>query len=473
MTARFLVLLAFTFGASAAASGVPVLDADTLRQAVQGSPGVALATLQVERARLAADAAGALVTGTVRTSAELGVRSDEAGGGQEPSWSADLAAITVATQWYVVPYGPHHEASERAARAHAVAVDTLQEARADAVIELVHALTAIEHAGLQVELEARRVVLAAARADAVAHQVRAGTQPLAAANDAGFALAQAEAEYAAAIADADAAVAAFERSFGSYPGVVPVTGADALEGLDERVQRLVPATPLAVDAAELEAAVGLDPRVAEALRAVEVAAAALTRAQREAGASLAISANAVSSGDFGRVSVGASWDTRSYQPSAEFTIDPWNAAGSQSSVALRATVTVPFGAPSGSGVDAAAVDHALALERWEQAAASAVAAVEAALRADAQASRQLMLALERYSLRSTQLVSLHVRADAGGVSPLELERAELDLFDLALDVLGSAEQMTSARTRLERLLGRVPTSEPIAAALAAVMPEVP
>lgn len=470
---RLLVLLAFGFGASAAASGGPVLDTDTVRHAVQGSPGVVLATLQVERARLAADAAGALVTGTVRTSAELGVRSGEVSGGHEPSWSADLAAITVATQWYVVPYGPHHEASERAARAHAVAVAALQQARADAVIELLQALTAIEHAHLKAELEARRVALAAAAADAVAHQVRAGTEPLAASSDAHFALAQAEAEHAAAIADAEAAVAAFTRSFGAHPGALPATGANALEGLDERVQRVVPAAPLAVDAAELEAAVGLDPRVAEAQRSVGEAASSLTRTQREAGASVSVSANAVSSGDYGRVSVGATWDTRSYQPSAEFTIDPWNAAASQSSVALRATVTVPFGAPARIGVDSAAVDYELALERWEQAAASAGAAIEGALQTDAHASRQLLLALERYSLRATQLESLRVRAEAGGLSPLELERAELDLFDLALGVLRNAEQATSARARLERLLGRVPSSEPIAAALAAVMPEVP
>lgn len=140
---------------------------------------------------------------------------------------------------------------------------------------------------------------------------------------------------------------------------------------------------------------------------------------------------------------------------------------------MGVTASVPIGPAVGNAVTAAALDQALAVGRWEQAVATAEVALDAALASHDDAQRELALAVERLALRETQLASLRLRAAAGAVAPLDLERAELDYLEQALAVLRMADQVWIARARLEARVGQALSCDSIVTAVAAVVSEVP
>jgi outer membrane protein TolC len=180
----------------------------------------------------------------------------------------------------------------------------------------------------------------------------------------------------------------------------------------------------------------------------------------------------VNTSDAGRVTVGAGWDTRSLQPSAEFSYDPWNPATAQTTATLGANLSWSFGGNDATAVAQAEVDEALALERLQQAWSAAALELENLLRAAEQARRAAALAARalRPAGRPTSPRCGYVR----GWAPLalDLQRAELDALDAALALLRADDQARSALLRLEAALGRTPSFDPIAAALAAAPTEV-
>lgn len=467
-----LVLLVALFG-SVAANVWPALDADAVRRAVDHAPTVAIAAVQLERARVAAEAAGALVTGTLRTSAELAVRDGAIGAGQTEGWSVDVRAVTLSTDWNLVPYGPAYEAAERAGRAYEVAHAALAEARLQAALDVIEALASIGRATWRLEIEEVRMASMERELDAVIQQAEAGTLSSMHVADARLRVAQTEAALAVAQREVEVAIAALQRTFGSTPDELWTHPLSSLAAMSEQVRGLTPASPLAVEPATMVAAVARDARVAEAARAVDDAATGQARAEREAGVSVSVTARAYSVGEAGRASLGVGWDTRSYQPSAELSLDPSASGATQVGATMSLTVSLPIGPAVGDAVTAAALDQALAIERWEQAVATADVALDAALASHDDALRELALAVERLALRSTQLASLRLRAAAGAVAPLDLERAELDHLEQALAVLRMADQVWIARARLEARVGQALSCDSIATAVAAVVSEVP
>lgn len=309
--------------------------------------------------------------------------------------------------------------------------------------------------------------------DAAVHQARAGTLSSTHVADARLRVAQTEAAFAVAQREVEVALAALQRTFGSTPAELWTHPLPSLAAMSEQVRGLTPASPLAVEPATMVAAVARDARVAEAARAVDDAATGLARAEREAGVSVSVTARAYSVGDAGRVSLGVGWDTRSYQPSAELSLDPTASGATQVGATMSVTASVPIGPAVGNAVTAAALDQALAVERWEQAVATAEVALDAALANHDDAQRELALAVERLGLRETQLASLRLRAAAGAVAPLDLERAELDHLEQALAVFRMADQVWIARARLEARVDQALSCDSIAMAVAAVVSEVP
>jgi outer membrane protein TolC len=449
-----------------------VVDTAQVVAAAEGSGAVRLATLQAERAQLAAASAGAIVSGSLRTGADASWRAADAGPNAPAGWDTSLGAISLSTNWYVVPAGPTHDAAQRALRGLELALAALSDALRDAVVDAFERLVALERLGAQEALAEARLALALRARDAVAEQLEAGTVAPSALADADVSVLQAEGDLAVVRADAAAARLAFERGFGVAVETLWRPAADPLAALPAAAATISPAPALTLAPDEFDAALALSARVGDALRAVDDAVTALERARREAGVSVSLSARLVNTGDAGRVTLGAGWDTRSLQPSAELSYDPWNPAAAQTTATLGATASWSFGGNASTAVAQAEVDEALARERLQQAWSAAAMELENLIRADDQAQRALALAAERYAQRQTQLASVQVRAGLGLVSPLELRRAELDALDAALALLRADDQARGARLRLEAALGRTPSFDPIAAALTAAPTEV-
>ena len=437
-----------------------------------GSSGVTLATLQAERARLAAEGAGAIVSGSLRTGAEAAWRAEDAGPAGPAGWETSLGAISLSTSWTVVPAGPAYDAAQRALRSLEVARDALTDAYRDAVVDVLDRVVTLERLAAQLALADGRLDLALRSRDAVAEQLEVGTVAPAALADADLSVLQAEGDVATARADVAAARLAFERSYGVAVDALWAPARDPLGALGASAAAVASQPPLALGPDEFEAALSASDRVNEAQRALDDAATALERARREAGVTVSLSASLVNTGDAGRITVGAGWDTRSLQPSAELSYDPWNSASPQTTATLGANLSWAFGGDDATAIAQAEIDQALALERLLQARSAAALELENLLRADDQAQRAATLAGERYAQRLTQLASVQVRADLGQVSPLDLRRAELDALDAAQSLLRADDQARSARVRLEAALGRTPSFDPIAAALAAAPTEV-
>lgn len=472
-----LALLVLAWVGAPAWAGEPtrpwdVADTAQLVAAAEGSGAVRLAILQAERAQLAAASAGAIVSGSLRTGVDASWRATDAGPNSPAGWDTSLGAISLSTNWYVVPAGPTHDTAQRALRSLELALDALSDALRDAIVDVFERLVALERLGAQEALAEARQDLAARSRDAVAEQLAAGTVAPAALADAELSVFQAEGELAVVRADATAARLAFERGFGVGVETLWQPAVDPLAALRAAASAVVAPTPLALAPDEFDAAVASSARVGDALRAVDDALTALERARREAGVSVALSARVVNTSDAGRVTLGAGWDTRSLQPTADLSIDPWNPLAAQTTATFGATASWSFGGNAATAVAQAEVDEALARERLQQAWSAAALELENVLRADDQAQRALAVAAERHAQRRTQLASVRVRADLGLVSPLELQRAELDALDAALALLRADDQARAARLRLEAALGRTPSFDPIAAALAAAPTEV-
>lgn len=468
---RVLVLGALLAGWTAHAQSVlPHVDAVALAALPAGAGSVQLAALQAETARLDAVAAGALVSATLETDVDATWQAEDAGAASPAGWSASLGAITLSTQWNVVPAGPTYDAAQRAERGYLLALAALADARRDAVLDALEQVVALERLRAQGALADARLVLARRTRDTVAEQVAAGSVTPQALAEAELTVAQAEGDRADVLADEAAARLAFERTFGVPVETVWDPAEDPLAALDGAVDAAAPWTPTA---AEIDAAVAASDRVAEAARSLDDAVVALARARRDAGVTASLTARATVAGDGGRYALGAGWDTRSLQPSADLSIDPWNAAVSQTNLTLGASFSLPLGAANSAGVAQAEVDVALDRTRLEQARWTATTELEALVRAVAQAERALGIAVDRLAIRTTTLTSARVRADLGAVSPLDLRRAELDALDAALAVARAQDDARGARSRAELALGRDLSDAWVAAALAAEPMEVP
>ena len=449
-----------------------VLDPAQVVAVAADSGGVTLAALQAERARLAAESAGAIVSGSLRTGAEASWRAEDAGPAGAEGWDASLGAISLSTNWTVVPAGPAYDAAQRALRSLGLALDALADAHRDAVLDVLERVVALERLDAQLDLAEGRLDLARRSRDVVAEQLAAGAVSPATLTEADLGVLQAEGDVGTALADLAAARLAFERTYGVPVDALWAPAADPLAALAAAAAAATAAAPLTLDPDEFDTALAASDRVGDALRALDDADTALARARREAGVTVSLSARVVNTSDAGRVTVGAGWDTRSLQPSAELSYDPWNPATAQTTATLGANLSWTFGGNDATAVAQAEIDLAVALERLAQARSAAASELENLLRADDQARRAAAIAAERYALRSTQLASVRVRADLGQASPLDLRRAELDALDAALSLLRADDQARGARVRLEAALGRTPSFDPIAAALAAAPTEV-
>jgi outer membrane protein len=399
-------------------------------------PDVRVARTQLEAALLAAAAAGAAVTGSARTGYTVqwhdGARG-EAGGFQPLSVTATLD---------VLPYGPRGEALERAAAAVADAERARSRATASAIITAAERWWAAVRAEEGAQLAAHRLELAERSLAAVRVQAEAGTAGPGAVAEAELALSQAALDQAAATVDVLAARAALAQHLG--------TDAFVLAAREEEVRtaagRLT--VDIVLDAEAVARGVAESERVRSALRALRDAELADARARREAGPSVAASASVGAAGASGRVSLGASWDSRSFQPTVDLSIEPYRPSPPSTTAAVGVSVTVPFSTTRGPEREQGLRAIAMAEEQLAQARTIGELELQAQLRGVEAVLGQLALALERARLRDDHAISRALGAELGHLAPLDLERGALD--DRAAEI-NLGEILDTARLALARL----------------------
>ncbi len=447
------------------------VDVVLLAAAVDASHAVRQAALNVEDARLALASAGALVSGSLRSSAELGW-SDS--GGLE----AGLGAITLSTQWSLFPAGPSHQAYLRALDSLASAEEALARVRRETAIEALGSLWALQRLTAEAAVAEARAELAWRREAAVRSQHEAGAVHASTLEEAGLAGLQADLALHELLVEITAAELAFERAIGVPPvGLLPAGTID-LASWPEVAATAVAGLPAftAPLQEEQEAAILASSSVRNATASLDQAVKAGEDARRAAGPSASLSAGFAAAGENGRLSLGTAWDSGSMQPSLNLSVDPWSAQQAQTSAQLGLTVTIPL--DSGRAADLARNDLAVlsAEAALAQASRSAALDLETRQRSLSGARASLELATARLGLRETSLASLRTRADFGSVSPLELMAAELDVAEAALALLSTLDQVVLSQAQLELALLRPPSHPTITAAMAALTspsPEAP
>jgi len=461
-----LSVMPFTASASEAVWGL--VDPGNVANAVANTPEVVLAELELARLRLEADSATQLLTGSVRTgvSASYDVRSDNG------EWSLDFDTVTLSTRWNVVPYGPSFEAAQRAASAVIEAEAALRALRTATAIAFVEASDALQRSWWTYQLAASRVALQHELVAVAHHQVGAGVAAPAALLDAENALTSALDEAQTAYERWQSAADDITWRFGVTSSAAMPQAPTALEQLPALITAIAPLPAFEpVETARLAAAEN-DARVRATAAALPADEPNRATSLRLDDVTLALSARAYASGELGRASASASWDTRTYQPSLDVTLGPWSPSPNQSGLTLSASVTLPFG----NGANDAAADilaAQLATERYEQAVAAALRAFDLAHLSDVQAQRSLQLALDRYAQSERRYASLLIAVEAGSVSAIELERVRLDRLEQSVAVARAASSAVAARTALELRSGIAPSTPRIATAIAAVTQEVP
>lgn len=446
----------------------PEVDVAVLAAAVDASPAVRQAALNVEDARLALASAGSLVSGSLRSSAELGWSDN---GGLE----ASLGAITLSTQWSLFPAGPSHQAYLRAQDSLASVEEALERVRRETALEALGGLWALQRMTAEAAVAEARAELAWRREAAVRSQHEAGAVHASALEEAALAGVQADLALHELLIEITAAELAFERAIGVPPGgLLPAETTD-LAAWSEIAAAAVAGLPAfaAPPHEEQEAAILASSGVRNATASVDQALRAGEDARRAAGPSASLSAGFAAAGENGRFSLGTAWDSGSMQPSLNLSVDPWSAQLAQTSAQIGLTVTIPL--DSSRGADLARDDLAVlsAEAALAQASRSAALDLETRLRSLSGARAGLELAAARLGLRETSLASLRTRADFGSVSPLDLAAAELDVVDAALALLSTLDQVVLSQAQLELALLRPPSHPTIAAAMAALISPAP
>jgi outer membrane protein TolC len=422
----------------------------TLFDAVRGGldgPDVRLARVQLAQAEASARIAGQVLSGSART----GVQVSGASAGADPDWEARLQPFTAQATLNVVPYGPSFDAAQRAREAAADARAAVHARALQASIAAAERWWAAERAERASLTAAERVAAAERARDATTVQVAAGTAGAADIADAELALVQARLDAAAADFDRSAALVDLSLLVGtSVEGVEPRDGDAALLADAWLGDLSLP------DASLLDAAAAVSERVRSAERSLADAIEAADRARRDAGPSAALSVSGTMSGAAGRVGVGAGIDTRAYQPSLELSLDPFASAPAGATASVSLSLTVPFASGRGATFERADAAAIVEAERLEQVRAQSRLELAATARAVDQASGQLRLALDRLALRELQVEAAEVRAAAGVISPLDVERSRRDLADAELALDRALDTVRLAQARLDLALDRSP-----------------
>ncbi len=445
-TARLALALLLCTAALAQSPAQPLALESAIEAALDG-PDVRLAQLQRAQAEAAAAIAGAAVSGSLRT----GVQASWSNAPPEPGGSADLQPLSAQLTLNVVPRGPAFENAEGARAAAREATEALETAALQAAVRAAETWWTAERAHREAAQALARQETAARTLEATRVQVQAGTAGAGAAADAELALLQARLEAAAAATDQAAALTDLGQLIG-----VPVSAVAAREeDVPGTAAAWLAALQLPTEAG-LRAAASTSDRVRNAERTLAEAVEATARAHRDAGPTASLSGDVSFSGEAGRASLAAGFDTRSYQPSLELSVDPWTARADATSASLSLSVTLPLGSARAAEVERADLAVALETERLASARAQAERELQAAGWAVEQAAGQLQLALDRLALRELQHQAVEVRAAAGSVSPLDLARSRRDLDDAGLALARSLDAARVAQAHLALALCQAP-----------------
>lgn len=401
------VFSSLPFAQDAAGSDALVREVVTFERVVDlavTSNSVVAAEAQLELARQELAAAEY----PVAANASGEVRSRTGFGGQGTDLELDLAV----NAGFRVGWGATAEAEAAAERSLAAAMDAVETARTNAVMQAVRLFAETRAAALAREGAEIGWRIASLQAEAARSRYAAGA---ALAAD----VAQAELNERAAELDLRAAEATYAASLAELSLMI---GAEVGEVAGD-----VPAILLAgADSGAMALAARMNVRAAE--RDLEAAAAALAQAVRASGVNVTANASLVGSLGSASLSLGASIDTRDLAPSlsgrvSATTAPPRPGAGAGLSAVVGVGASVPLGPPD-TRVAAAELAYEQAEARLAEVLARASLEIEAlAGRAELSASR-LELAESRAAFAQAAYEAEQARFELGAVGVLEVLRAQ-------------------------------------------------
>ena len=406
------------------------LSLDEVLELSLASPQVRLTEAGVAQAQAQLAVAGSLVSATLAAGYTQTI--DFEGDGDSGSFDP----ITLNATFNVIPFGPSNDAVVRAGWDLERAQLTLEEARRGAVIEGVQGYLGALRAAQGLTLAEAEVAFAERSLEATVLRVQAGTVNQNQQRSAEVALEQARLDRSDARRSELDALASLANLLGvAVPGVAGEPGP----------ARTVPPYQMDAQLAARGDVIRVQLMVAQAQQSLDSGV-------RDVLPSGSFDLSYSLANDAHRASLGASFDTRSFQPSVALSYDPdsgGTAPGQQQNgLALEIRVQVPLNSAVTAALDAARLNRDTAVQQLERTLALAGLDIENRDRSHQAASASAALNASLRGQRRQDLAIARERLELGLIGPLEVDRAELDLLDAELREARARDNALLALLRL-------------------------
>jgi outer membrane protein TolC len=412
------------------------------------SPAVLLATQQLDTAQSRVQIAASplslqLSGGYTHSWNSTGMADGTVTTGSDSDW----APLELRASLNLIPLGPRFDQLRQAEIARQRAAGNLRTVRSDAIISAVSGHLAAVRAGEEVQLQQLAVAEARLQLDALAMQYRAGAANASQLLDAELKLNQAEAEEATARQKQAQELAGLSARLGTT-----VTAVATPE------LRPVPPAGNSTDAGRVQYREDVISARLGLLEA-EITTAATRREHRPQGT---LSLGYRTASDSGSLQLGASLDTRSFQPGVSLALDPDSgAAGLQpgmtsSGTSLGIRFEIPLDPALSHAGELARLTLAGAEVQLEQTIRVALNDIGTARLNLDSAAASLDLAEQLLAQGLDTLTAAQERFALGVISPFELQAAERRAAESRLRRNRAADSLLLARPSLARALALDP-----------------
>jgi outer membrane protein len=444
-------LLALTLSA-AWAQGSPLTFQATLQRALS-SPSVSIAQSQLDLAQEQLQVASSPLSAQFSTGYTKTWRSLTADNLPQPRSlnSSDVAPLKLSASLNVIPYGPSHDQLVQAQWGVVKARAALRDAKATALLAVAQQYLSALRAAQTVTIKQQALSYAHAALTAVKLQVQLGGASDAQLLAAQLAVTQAENDLAAAKRAQAAALASLSLTLGVSVSAVageppeshdPAIPADLTSVLAER------SDVLGAELAVLNARQNADSVLFKNLTSGSLSVSYKTGDRQHS---------------FG---LGASFDTRSFEPGVSLSYDPdsgvfsnldtslQHPSGQSFSVSLG--LKIPLNTALPAALEAARLSVKAAQQQLAQARASAKLSLESAQQQLAAAREALTLSRQILKQSQQALATARKRLKLGLISKLEVNGAQQDAAQARLSYAQAKDKLLLARMQLAQALAHSP-----------------
>ncbi len=428
------------------AQEAPLSFEDALSQALK-SPNVILAQSQLELAKRQLAVASSLISAEISAGYSASWGELNAPSLSEPQSLDDSGfdPLTLNATLNVIPFGPNYERIQRARYGLTQAQKTLEDERTNAVIDVTQRYLTALRARQEEDVEALNVELALLELEAVSARLEVGAANEAQVLQAEIALSQAENDLATARRESVQVLASLSLALG-----MPLSA--------------VAGEPPTSKTPELSTELALDRRSDVINARLAVAEAELNAAStlRENLPSGSFNIDYVSSSDTQSFSLGAGFDTRSFQPSLSSGLDfDYENPGappeaSSQSLSLRLGLRIPLDVALSDALAAARLSVEQSQQREAQTLELAKLDIDNQQSSLQAAEAGLALAQKLLTQSEQAAKDAEQRFELGLTTVLDLKRAELSAAEAALNYDRSRDIVLLARLQLAKALAMNP-----------------